>query len=266
MNINEILPTKARKFLSELAASIDAIPAQAPSPGSVLVVNIAKREVAATDWITNLETEVLVRSGAIKSVNDAREQALACEAQASLARYIRAVDNAAESAKKPINEIRAKIIALNKSLIARVDAEGNRIGKLVSDFQIAENNRVAAARRLQDAQAHQIERERDQKLLEARTLEQQQAIKDEYVEQIAAVAAPIAPVKAEGQVVREDWTVQVVDIWLLARTMPACVKIEPRLAEIKDLLNQGVKIPGILAEKVTKSTVRLGREREAITV
>jgi hypothetical protein len=237
-----------------------------PAPGSALVVSYARGTVEATDWLRGVEADALTVAGLIQAVTNASEQQDAVAAQASLARYIRAVKTAEDAAKAPLNALRGKILALSKELQAGVDSEGKRIGTLVSEFQIAEQNRAAAARRLQDQQAHALELERDKKLLEATTLAEMDAIRDDANAALSAMAPPVEPVKVPGQVVREDWTVTVTDIWLLARAMPSCIKIEPRLSEIKSLLNAGVKVPGVLAEKVTKSSVRLGAQPEAINV
>ncbi len=81
-------------------------------------------------------------------------------------------------------------------------------------------------------------------------------------------ALPVAaPIRAEGQRVREEWNVTVTDIWMLARVHPGCVKIEPRLSEIKELLDAGVKVAGILAKKEIKAGVTgAGRGMRAIEV
>lgn len=47
------------------------------------------------------------------------------------------------------------------------------------------------------------------------------------------------------------------DVWLLAKSHPGCVKIEPRISEIKSLLNNGVKVAGVNAVRIQKSGVRL---------
>lgn len=56
---------------------------------------------------------------------------------------------------------------------------------------------------------------------------------------------------------RHDWEVTVTDVWLLAKSHPGCVKIEPRISEIKSLLNNGVKVAGVNAVRIQKSGVRL---------
>jgi hypothetical protein len=78
-------------------------------------------------------------------------------------------------------------------------------------------------------------------------------------------ANPIAaPVRAEGQRVVTEWEVEVTDIWTLARVHPTCVNLEPRMSEIKALLNMGVEVKGVRASKKIKSNVTARRLPAAI--
>jgi len=242
-------------------------PIAAPAPSdSLLIVNLPDREVSATDLVKEMEDQALTCASTVLTVTDARTQQMAVTAQTELARYVKAVTNAAEEAKAPLNQIRGKIIALHKELVAKAQEEGARVGALIADFQIAEEARVAAARRLAEAKASVLEKELDQKIAQAQSLSEIEALRDESRAELAAAAPPIEPIRAPGQVVKEELEVQVFDIWLLARSMPSCVKIEPRLSEIKSLLNAGVKVPGVNAVKKTVAGVRLGRVPEAINV
>ena len=42
---------------------------------------------------------------------------------------------------------------------------------------------------------------------------------------------------------------------------PRCVKLEPRLTEIKALLDMGMRLNGVKAEKVTKASIRLTAQK-----
>ena len=56
--------------------------------------------------------------------------------------------------------------------------------------------------------------------------------------------------------------------WLKAADVahPVCVKIEPRLSEIKNLLDAGVKVSGVTAKREIKAGVTSGKVRPAIDV
>ena len=81
------------------------------------------------------------------------------------------------------------------------------------------------------------------------------------VEEKAAEASyiesrPVASTRSSGQRVVEDWDIQVVNPYELARLHPDCVKIEPLLTPIKAALNAGRTINGITAKKIVISGVR----------
>ena len=243
-------------------------PAPAPYviPNSLLTVDLHNRTVLATGFIRDMEDQALALAAPVLSCANASENAIAAQAQTELARYVKAVHAAAEAAKKPLNEIRAKIIALDKELVAKAEAEGARIGTLIADFQIAEEARIAAARRLAETKATVLEKEQDEKIAQAQSLEQIEAIRDEFRAELAAQAPPVEPIRAPGQRITSDWDITVTDIWLLARAMPSCVRIEPLKSEIKSLLNAGIKVPGVTATKKTVAGVRLAPQPAAITI
>lgn len=93
----------------------------------------------------------------------------------------------------------------------------------------------------------------------ARAEEAAQAARD-------AESNPITETRATGQVVKQDWDVQIVNPYDLAKYHPDCVKIEPLLGQIKRLLNEGFSVKGVRATRTTTSTVRVGRDRNAIEI
>jgi hypothetical protein len=229
-------------------------------------VDHRNRTALATEAVKVWEFKVLDEASAVTSCNSAAEQAIAVRAQTSLAQYVKAVDNAGEAIKKPLNEIRSKVIALNKELVAAADQQGQRIGSLIADFQICEQNRVAALRRLQDQQATILEQEQDKRLAEANSVAEQDQIRDEFRAELAAQAPPVEPIRAPGQVVKQQWSVEVTDIHTLYRCHPNCCSLKPLLNEIKFLLDQGISVKGVRAEKVTVASVRLAPQPAAITI
>ena len=69
-------------------------------------------------------------------------------------------------------------------------------------------------------------------------------------------APRVQPAKAEGQVTREDWDVEVTDVHALYAAFPTCLRLEPLIGEIKLRLDAGLTLPGITARKVLRSTFR----------
>ncbi len=172
---------------------------------------------------------------------------------------------AAEAAKRLEEEKleRERQEALRR--VAEQDAEIKR--KLdARELEAARAQREAASSQERHAAASlALEIERQRKLAEAENHARLDAINDEHCRQVAALPT-VEAARAEGQVVKFDWDIVCTDVWALARAHPMCVKIEPRLNEIRSLLDQGLKVAGVTARKVAKSSVRLAPERKAIEV
>jgi len=234
---------------------------------NALILSLKNRTVTETAEIMALQAEVLARSQAVVRVTTPEEQDKAVEAQASLARYIRAVDSSAEAAKKPINEIRKKIIDWNKAMVELADTEGNRLAAMCNEFQLAEQRRVTAAKIAQDETVLPLERECNAKVAAAQTVDEQEAIREEYREKIADAAPPVPEVyRSKGQQIRYTWEIQVRDIHTLYRNHPHCVKLTELKSEITMLLEQGVIVKGVTAKKIFNSGVRLTKDLPAIEV
>jgi len=143
--------------------------------------------------------------------------------------------------------------------------------------------REAAAKAAQEAAAARIEAERQaaearrvNELAAAEAARSSTAAATEHAYATAAAtdraeaaksieSAPIHATRAAGQVVKDDWKIEVTNPWELAKYHPDCVKIEALLAPIKRLLTEGVQVKGVRAEKITVSTVRAGT-RTAIDI
>jgi hypothetical protein len=145
---------------------------------------------------------------------------------------------------------------------AKNAAERERLAK----EQAERDAQNARARELAEREA--IELRRQQELAAAKTHDDLDAAQERASQMQAEVqAAPMpAPIRASGQRIAKDWDIQVTDIWLLARTHPTCVKIEPLLGEIKSLLKSGAKLSGITATEITKAGVTTGRILKAIEI
>lgn len=112
------------------------------------------------------------------------------------------------------------------------------------------------------AKAAELQRDldRQKQLAEAQSFAAMNAVQEKYNAESANVKAVEAPVRAEGQIVKTEWEIQEIREWELAKARPDLVrKIEFDRVEIKRLLDAGVKLPGVVAKPLTKSTVRAGR-------
>ncbi len=208
-----------------------------------------KIDSAATEFVTELEAE-LVRVSELTGNFQTLEQAKV---------------RAAEAARRLEEEkLERERVAEQERILEAQQAEQRRLSQEAS----------LAALRLQEAKsakdraaavADQLEIERQTKLAAATSHDALDAV-NEHFSRRAADLPVVTATRAEGQIVKNDWLIEITDAWLLARCHPTCVKIEPRLTEIKELLKVGVNVKGIKATPVTNSNVRLGSERKAIEV
>jgi hypothetical protein len=212
----------------------------------------------------------LAASALIGRVSNSAEQETAVAAQIEIKRLLDLVEMARVECKRPILDFGRKIDDAAKTFVAELKKEQLRIGTLIGDFQTLEQARVRAAEAARLKELNDIERQRQEQIATARSHDEIDTI-NERANQEAASVPVVQPRKAEGQVVKEDWSITVTDEWALVRWAIAsgaidCVYVEARLNPIKARLTAGVSIPGITAKKVVNSSVRVGREPLAITV
>lgn len=204
-----------------------------------------------------MKAAALEASALVCRVNDAESQQKAVEAQAALLKVIRAVEQSREVAKKPVLELGRQIDQAARDFIAELDAEGNRVAALVNEFQETERIKLQAESRLQDSALSRLERERDEKLACAETMEEQDAIREEYSQKIHLTTTPLkATPIAKGQLAKPDFEITVTDIHALYHSNPNCVDMKPKLSVIKSLVASGFVPRGVTAKPVIRSTVR----------
>lgn len=225
----------------------------------------ATATVALDQEALKLKAEALESCALIGRVQNAKEQATAVEAQGKLLAVIRAVEKARKAAKEPYLEMCRKIDRLAEEFATELDEEGNRLAALVNEFQEKERIRETAETRLLDEKLTQLEREENERLACADTVEAQDVIREEYSRRRYSLSAPLKPVaRAKGQMVKSDFEVIVTDIHLLYRSHPQCVSLKPLISEIKALLTVGITPKGVTAKAVTKSTVRTEKPKPPI--
>ena len=219
------------------------------------------------------------------------------EIKAPVIDYGKRIDAAAKQFRADLEEEESRIVqliadfqALEAARVRAAEAAKRLEEERIEHERQSEIRRIAeeeaAAKRKLDAEAEAAaaklreaknEEERIQAALATAEIERQKAlaqaeshakldaINERFCEQSAQLPTATAA-RAEGQVVKFDWEITVKDIWALARSHPMCVKIEPRLNEIKALLESGARVAGVEAKKVPKSSVRIGLDRKVIEV
>lgn len=227
----------------------------------------AKLSASFTEAALALKSHALEVSALVGRVNDAATQQAAVEAQQEIANVLALAEKARKACKEPVIEFGRSIDNAAKLFIHELKEEQVRLATLVGDFQMLEQARVRAAQQAEAERLSALEREKAEALRKAESHDELDRINEKFnVRAIEEATQPIAPVRAEGQRVQEDWEVIVTDPWLLARAHPTCVKLEPLIGEIKGLLKAGVKVSGVSAKKIVKAGVARAKTMQAIEV
>lgn len=234
---------------------------------ALIIRDDSNRLASFSETAHALKTDALEKAALVGRVTCAEEQQAAVDAQTAIATVLKETEKARVACKEPVLDFGRRIDATAKTFIADLREEEIRLATLVGDFQQLEAARVRAEQTKENERLRQVERDRQAALSQANSHEEMEAVQERFDRQVAEEARPvIAPARVEGQIVREEWEVTVTDVWALARAHPGCVKIEPRMAEIKAMLDSGQKVAGVLAKKVTKAGVRAMRHPAAIEV
>lgn len=217
----------------------------------------ANLRIDFTEAALALKANALEAAALIGKVDSPETQIPAVAAQTQLWTFIGLCEKARRAAKEAPLEFGRRIDQTHKEFVQEVKDEYLRLSEAITSFQQLEAARVRAEQQAANDRLLEIERERARELQQAKSHEQMEAIQEKFAKraEAEAPAAPITPARAPGQRVTEDWEITVVDIWLLAKAHPGCVKIEARLSEIKSLLDAGVKVAGVLAKRAIKAGV-----------
>ena len=245
--------------INELKHNVTAIPGS--SGRALMIRDDSHLSVTLTAEAEELKSKALALAAVVPEViTTPEEQEVAVQAQIAIQEARKECENTRQLCKQPVLEFGRRIDALAKSYCAPLDEAMEQVSAPLRDFQAAEDARKRAAEALQLAELTKLERKRQQELAAATTIEKIDEIQHRINDEVRAASVPIeAPPKAKGQCVGWDWEIVVPNPHLLAKERPDCVRIEPDLRAIKDLLNAGVEIRSIQAKRVLNSTVRTGR-------
>ncbi len=227
-------------------------------PGGKLTVDFSSEAKAAKE-------RALTQAGYIQQVSKPEENEIAVTVQQNLNDLLKQVETDRKAAKAPFLAYMLDLDTAAKDFVSQVKSELNRVSALVGDFATLEAARVRAAEAATKLELETLEKERQNALANASDHDDLDAINERFDDEIRSLPVT-APARADGQIIKADWDIEVTDAWLLARMHPACVKIEPRLSAIKELLNLGMELKGIKATKIVNATVRTTKTQKAIEV
>ncbi len=198
-------------------------------------------------------------SKTVQVVSTPEQNGEGSKAQLALKTVLSSLESSRKEAKKPYLDRGRKIDDVAEQIGAPIEAEFKRVSKLVSDYQFVELEKARAAELAENKRLAELEIAKAKAIVKADTAEEIQDVIEHYNNQ-AQADTTIAPPRAEGQRVTQDWSITQIDLNTLYRHHSQCVKMEPVVSEIKALLNAGVKVAGVKAERVVKSDVRVTRK------
>jgi hypothetical protein len=225
----------AQRQIKEVLSAVERARKAAKAP----ILDAGKRLDSACDgWVKELKQEEIRIATEIGNFQQAE-----LEKQRAEARRIAAEQDRIE--RERLAELHRIEEEQRKAAVeARMKAE--------AEAKAARNATEAAAA---VERAKQAEAEAARKADEARKFAEAEAA--QRAESIKPPA--VAPVRAEGQVVRTEWEIVRINDWVLSKARPDLVrKIEFDLVGVKAALARGEKLPGVEAREVIKSSVRTG--------
>jgi hypothetical protein len=238
------------------------------SAALIITPGIGSAIVTAAEAARHKRDDLLTAAGLVTTVADRIDADDAMEVFRSLKGFSKEIETQHRVAKAPVLDLGRKIDAIGKELVAKIDTEANRIGKVIGAYEQEERRKAEDARRAAEAEAAKIaaEAERQAALARAkvRTDEERARVTDAVVEQAAAqivqvrqAAAAIAPPKTEGLRLNDRVCFEVDDVKAMYAAFPELCVIEPNGAAIRAILkaNPELKVPGLRHWREAKVSV-----------
>jgi len=202
---------------------------------------------------------ILSMSGVIGAVRNEAEQKHAVEIQMAAAKLLKAAESTRKDVLKPYNEVTDAVNRTFREFVKDLVEEKDRLGMLIGNYAAAEDAKAMAAQAAVMKELSEMEKAREEEVAKATNVEDIDAIRERYARQAAALSSKV-PNRAEGQRVISDWVIKVENLHLLYSVAPQCVELKPKLATIKEMLDVGIQLKGIKAERKVTSTVRVKKE------
>jgi hypothetical protein len=193
---------------------------------------------------------------AVREILDASEQSLAASIGGELQREIKAVAAARLELAKPLNEAAKRLIELEKAHCEPLIAEKERLGRLVTAYQIEDRRRVEVEEQARRDALQRLESERRAALdlsqqaqggsdAVADVQAQQRAFEaQEAAHEIMRAPSPVT-VKGKGAVTKQKLCFRVLDIHALYQARPDLCRIEHNPSAIHAVCDPSRPIPGL---------------------
>lgn len=203
--------------------------------------------ISITEEAEEFRLGLLSESGEIEIISSESDRDLTISASSRIRSHLKEVEKLRTEIKAPYLEIGRRIDEAAKSHVKDLTSENKRLNQLVGEFEFKrEQARLEAERAAEQARkvleaGSQVDEEEKASVLSA--------VLD--AEEMAVDAAP-----PTGGAMRQDWVIDVLDMKELFAKHPQCVRMEPDLLSIKDLLKKGIEVAGIRATPIWSYNVR----------
>lgn len=205
-----------------------------------------------------LRDQALEASALIGKVTDETTKLVAVEAQSLLKEIVDACERSRKAVKAPVLDLGRHIDAISTDYSSEAKSELMRLSKEVGDYEALQLANLRAAQQAQSNELSAIEKQRWEDIAKAKSHDEIDAIQERFAQQQAELRSQLPVIqRLDNQRVTTDWEITVTNADALYLAAPHCVKLEPKLLEIKLLLDKLGSLPGVTAKKVIKSGVRL---------
>ena len=231
------------------------------------VSNIGETSIDVVPEAKVRRDELLAEAGTILTVTDQIDADAAGATLKALKEFTRAVESSRTDVKAPVLKLTRDIDSMAKDLVAELDAQANRISRVLGAWQAEERRKADEARRKAAQEEERIRREAMARIEEAQRNAATEKDADNHIAAIEQVAVErivqtrqaaeevVALSRPAGATVRETWCFEVQDIKALYAAAPYLVNLEPNGTAIRAAIKTNQSIPGLRIWKEAKAVL-----------
>lgn len=222
--------------------------------------------------------ELLAEAGLVVAVKNAGQNATQSDIVGRILAWVKEIEADALEIRRPLTAMHGKVCALEQAFVKELKEEAWRLGQLAEPWVQLEVARQKNEETLKRQDLTDVERERLEAELKATTLDEKQAVREEYQMRAAVVSArPLAPPGiAKNQKPKWVWKFTATNLLEVAKFAPDCVAMELKARETTDklIMLAGVPdkdktytgIPGLVATSVFECKPRATKPGKVVEV
>lgn len=213
--------------------------------------------------------EVLALAAAVVAVTSPNELEIAVARMRDIKRLTSEVESTRKAVKQPVINLGKRIDEIAENFSIELSNEASRINRLVTGFQLAEQERVRKENERIEAERRQKEEEAAAALKEQERLAnlskpnikkeivaEQKVIETQAALQTVQTIAPVTTARASGLVVKTEVAFEITDAAALYDVRPEFFDLVPKKSVIKVSITKNTKLPGLKVWEETKTGVR----------